>query len=152
MATKNFRRGSALTAGTATALLALTSCGGGGGDVDAFCDVLEDNVRTLESALDTNDPAEIMGEGMDAIASMFSDAADAAPEEIQEESETLSEAFNEINNMDIDLESMASMSPEEMAELEAQAEDLQERFSDIDTVAMEWGEYVDENCDIEEPA
>lgn len=134
------------------AVFALSACGGG--SAEAYCSTIEESVDELAS-LDDSDPQAIMGEGMDGIVAMLEDSASDAPDEIAEEHASVQEAFEEINNLDfaalLDPEALAEMDQDEMAEMEAEVDALEERFAGIEEDGDAWGSWIEENCEIQDP-
>ncbi|WP_300344217.1 hypothetical protein [Nesterenkonia sp.] len=138
-------------AASAAALLGLTACGGN--DAQAYCDTLESHSEQL-AALDDSDPAAMFGEAMDGVVSMLEDSASDVPEEIAEEHAAVQEALTGLQDVDMaalmDVESLMEMDEDEAAELESQVADLEQQFAEMEEQGQRWGDWVEENCDVEE--
>lgn len=134
------------------ALAGLTACGGG--SAEAYCDTLQEHVAHL-SGLDASNPETMMGDGMEGIMAMMEEAGSDVPEEIASEHATVQEMFEEFSSIDfealMDVEALMEMDQDEMAEMEAEFQALEERFEGAEADGERWGEWVEENCDIEDP-
>lgn len=145
------RRGLAATVAVA-ALAGLTACGSD--STEAYCDTLQEHVAHL-SGLDASNPEAMMGEGMDGIMAMMEEAESDVPDEIASEHATVQEMFAEFSSIDfealMDVEALMEMDDAEMEEMEAEFQALEERFEGAEADGERWGEWVEENCDIEDP-
>src|SRR5699024_7015536 len=111
------------------AVLGLSACGGG--DAAAYCDSLQSHADELAD-LDTDNPQAAFSEGMDGMVTMMEESGSDAPEEISEEHAAVQEILEELNNIDLeammDVESMMEMDQDEVAEMEAEIESMEQRF------------------------
>ena len=81
----------------AVGALALAGCGGDDGDVTAFCDQqaeLEEATSSLSTSL-LGDP-EAAQQALEDAGSQIEELADSAPEEIQDDVETVANVFNDL--------------------------------------------------------
>lgn len=140
--------------GAVAALLGVTACGEQR-STEAFCDTIEEHAQAIDEEFgDQENPNEFISEALDAVEEMMDDAADVAPEEIQESTEEMADAIAELQASDVDLElltdpaALMELSEEEAAEMEEEFQELEERFADVDEHGDAVGNYIDENCDI----
>lgn len=142
-----------LATASIAALMGITACGGGG-DEAAYCDTLQDHVDEL-AGIDTDNPETLFAEGMDGMVSMMEDSSSDVPEEIADEHASVQEIFQEINNIDLeammDMENLMDMDEDEIAEMEAEFEAIENRFEELEEDGERWGEWVEENCEIADP-
>ncbi|WP_120006871.1 hypothetical protein [Nesterenkonia muleiensis] len=121
-------------------LVGVTACGGS--SVEAYCDVWED-LQDEFASLDEGD-FEDFNEIFDQLESGLGDAVDAAPDDIESQTENMRDAIAAINDLDIDFSDPAVlMDPE----LESEMEEVEQQFSTIDQDADAIEEYVTENCE-----
>ncbi|WP_150460789.1 PCRF domain-containing protein [Nesterenkonia ebinurensis] len=131
-------------------LLTVTACGGG--DAESYCNTLEEHASALQ-ALESDDPQAVINDGFEGVVEMLQDAESDVPDEIAEEHAAVQSAVEELATLDLealfDMESMMEMDPEELQALEAEFEQLEERFNDMEDQGEAWADWVEENCDIE---
>lgn len=145
-------RRSLVAAASVAALAGLTACGGG--SAETYCDTLEEHAAHL-SGLDTNNPETMMGDGVDGIVAMMEEAEGDAPDEIAAEHATVKDMFEEFSRLDfaalMDIEALMEMDEEELGQMEAEFEALEERFEAAGDDGERWGEWVEEHCEIQDP-
>lgn len=122
-------------------LAALAACGGGGGDSDteAFCDDAQDFSDDFENL----DPSD--AEGLESATDRLEDLADNAPEEIEDDVETLSEAFGGFARAFADADE-----GDPVAQLEAVQRLFEEHSGEeIDEAVSNLQDFAQEECDLE---
>ncbi|HIW91482.1 MAG TPA: hypothetical protein H9870_07475 [Candidatus Corynebacterium avicola] len=94
------RKSAVFVAAVGLAVPVLTACGETRSD-EAFCEVIEENQQPFDTAMDTlssgdlNSGVNQFSDAFDELKGMWPELADAAPEDIQEEAETLNEALGD---------------------------------------------------------
>src|SRR5699024_776627 len=146
------RRKGLLASASVAAVLGLSACGGG--DAAAYCDSLQRHADELADLATANPQAPYCA-ARDGKVTMMAEAGSDVPEETSEEHAAVQEILEELNSIDLeammDVESMMEMDQDEGAEMEAEIESMEQRFQELEEDGQRWGDWVDENCDIEDP-
>jgi hypothetical protein len=126
-----------------TGALALSGCGGDDGDIDAFCDKV-DEIRAADDPFAgvSGDDIEGATAALEEAQQLFSEVADVAPEEIQADVEEAQTFFDDFVEAAQDADS-----PEDFLAI---ATDFQDEAQDFEDTSTRLEEYTNENCGGEE--
>ncbi len=119
--------------GAATIALSLTACGG---DSSEYCDEIE----SVQSDFSNMEESMSSPDDMSGMADSIQSIADAAPDDVQEDWNTLAEALSTIS--DLDMEDPESMQDPEVAE-------QMEELGNMDSTVSDLNDQVQDECDID---
>ncbi len=123
----------------ATGALALSGCGGDDGDIEAFCDKVEE-IQAAEDPFAGVAGDDISGatEALEEAQGLFGEVTEVAPEEIKDDVEEAQQFFDDFVTAAQD-----AKSPEDFLAI---ATDFQAEAEDFEATSQRLEEYTNENC------